>query len=84
MSGGAQRSDPANKNSPTTSRPGRKIVLRLSGVSRATVKGVRCHHDVASVAGSSRELCKAVRMGEELPGFATLCPAGACLRAGSP
>jgi hypothetical protein len=36
----------------------------------ATVKGVRWHHDVASVAGSSPESCKGSGWGEELPGFA--------------
>jgi hypothetical protein len=48
----------------------------------ATVRGVRCHHDVASVAGSGPESCTGVWMGEELPGFAGSCPAGAGLFAG--
>jgi hypothetical protein len=62
-------------------RSGRSFCVSAVRVA-ATVKGVRCHHDVASAAGGSPESCKGPGWGAELPGFAGSCPAGACLRAG--
>ena len=40
----------------------------------ATVRGVRCHHDVASVAGSGPESCTGVWMGRGTAGLRRVVP----------